>query len=55
MAQTPYPDDTTLEETFLCNGCPFKDEPVYCRRSQEHRASCLIMRKRLEDMTCENK
>jgi len=48
MVQIPYPDDTTLEETFLCNGCPFKNEPIYCHRLQEHRGGCLILNSRAE-------
>ena len=54
MTQIPYPGDTTLEESFLCRLCPFKNEPLYCHRSQEHRASCLIMRKRLEKSVASN-
>ena len=43
-----YPDGATLEESYHCCECPFKNEPVYCRRLQEHRRGCLILDSRAE-------
>ena len=46
MHHIPYPEDTTLQESFLCRNCTFKNESLYCRRMQEHKDSCLILKSR---------
>ena len=38
-----YPQNTTLQESYLCIQCPFKDEKIFCKRSQKMRDGCLIL------------
>ena len=48
MSHILYPEGTTLQESFLCRNCPFKDEYLYCQRLQEHKTGCLILDSRRE-------
>ena len=44
-----YPKNTTLQESYLCSRCSFKDDKIYCKRSQEIRKGCLILMSRRYD------
>jgi len=41
-----YPENTILQESYLCALCPFKYDKIYCKRSQEMRDGCLILASR---------
>ena len=45
-----YPQNTTLQESYLCVQCLFKgdnkDDKICCKRSQEMRDGCLILASR---------
>jgi len=38
-----YPENTTLEESYLCSLCAFKDDKIACKRAWEIKSGCLIM------------
>ena len=38
-----YPKNTTLQESYLCARCPFRDNKIACLRAQEIKDSCLIL------------
>jgi hypothetical protein len=39
----PYPENTTLAETYYCLKCPFCNESRYCKRLQTHKHGCAIL------------
>jgi len=41
-----YPENTTLEESYLCSRCPFGDDKIVCQRAQEIVDGCLILMQR---------
>ncbi len=41
-----YPENTTLQESYLCFQCPFWDDKMACKRAQEIVDGCLILMQR---------
>ena len=39
----PYPENTTLVESYYCLTCPFNDNSRYCKRLQTHKYGCAIL------------
>ena len=48
MHHIPYPEETTLQESFLCCKCSFRSDSLLCKRLQEHKTGCLIIDSRIK-------
>ena len=44
-----YPENMTYKESFLCVGCIYQNDPIFCQRWQTHKYGCAVKDLRLSN------